>query len=108
MWVVIFKARINKLDAQYFASAEQMRELAKTQYGCLGFESCTEGDQEIAISYWPDEQSIKAWHADPEHRTVQGLGKARWYQDYSVEVLELKRRYQGAEAMPKTDEVQEK
>ena len=93
MFAVIFKAVINKLDSRYFETAKRLRELAKTKYGCLDFVSATEGDREIAISYWPSEEQISAWKDDPEHRQAQQLGRTLWYRSYSVEVVSIERSY---------------
>ncbi|MGD8911507.1 MAG: antibiotic biosynthesis monooxygenase [Candidatus Thiodiazotropha sp.] len=73
MYAVIFKAVINKLDNAYYETADRMRQLAKSRYGCLDFISLTEGDREIAISYWPSKAQISAWKDDPEHRQAQQL-----------------------------------
>ena len=93
MYVVIFKAKVRQFDEQYSQMAERMRELALTEFGCLEFNAVTEGDQEIALSYWPSEEHIKAWKQHPEHLAAQQLGKQRWYESYSVEVVEVKRAY---------------
>jgi len=92
-FVVIFRAQAQALDADYSAMAAQMRELALTQFGCLDFTATTEGDQEIAVSYWPDEASIRAWKQHTDHLAAQRLGRERWYAAYSVEVAEVTRRY---------------
>ena len=60
MYAVIFKAEINKLDSEYSLMAERMRDLAMKEYGCTEFNACTEGNTEIAISYWPSQEHIKA------------------------------------------------
>ena len=88
MYVVIFKAEIKELDDNYVNTASKLRELAKS-YGCTRFDSFTDGDQEIALSYWPDRESIRRWGADPEHQAAQALGKSTWYKHYSVEIAEL-------------------
>ena len=93
MFVVIFRAKARDLDAEYSAMAAQMRQLALTQFGCLDFTAVTEGDQEIALSYWPDEASIRAWKQHTDHLMAQKLGRERWYASYSVEVAEVTRRY---------------
>ena len=93
MFVVIFRAQAKALDAEYSAMAAQMRDLALTQFGCLDFTAATEGDQEIAVSYWPDEASIRAWRQHTDHLLAQRLGRERWYARYSVEVAEVKRHY---------------
>jgi heme-degrading monooxygenase HmoA len=96
MHVVIFRARIRAFDAEYFATAARMRELALSQFGCLDFQSVTEGDSEVVLSYWPDEASIRAWRAHPEHLLAQQAGQDRWYASYSVQVAAVTREYQRA------------
>ena len=93
MFAVIFKARIKQLDDEYYQAAQQMRELAINLYGCVDFTSLTEGNEEISISYWKNEQQIEKWKQDPEHRAVQLLGQTRWYDSYQVEVVEVIRKY---------------
>ena len=93
MYAVIFKAKVGDQDKLYFETVAKMRELAFNKYGCLDFVAVTEGDSEIAISYWPDEAAILAWRNDPEHVQAQQLGRKSWYQEYSVEVVEIKRTY---------------
>lgn len=94
MFVVIFRATARQLDAEYSATAATLRNLALTQFGCLEFVAVTEGDQEVALSYWPDEASIRAWKQHTDHLMAQQLGRERWYSGYRVEVAEIKRHYQ--------------
>ena len=89
MYVVIFKAEINELDDNYVNTAYKLRELAKS-YGCTRFESFATDKEEIALSYWPDRESIRRWGTDSEHQAAQALGKSHWYTSYSVEIAELK------------------
>lgn len=96
MHVVIFRATILNLDAQYATTAARMRELAFKQFGCIEFQSVIEGATEISISYWPSEEHIQAWKAHPEHMLAQQLGKTLWYLDYSVEVAEVVREYRSS------------
>lgn len=93
MYAVIFRAEINTLDAEYSVMAKRMRELAITEYGCVEFVSTTEGNSEIAISYWNDLEQVKAWKQDKEHLEAQSLGKRRWYKKYNVQVVEIIREY---------------
>lgn len=94
MFVIIFRASIRQLDTEYSQMAARMRELALNEFGCLEFHTVSEGQQEVALSYWPDEASINAWKAHPEHRQAQQLGRERWYESYSVQVAEIARHYQ--------------
>lgn len=94
MFVVIFRATARALDADYTATAARLRELALRDFGCLDFIAVTEGEQEIALSYWPDEAHIRAWKQQADHLMAQQLGRERWYGDYRVEIAEVRRRYQ--------------
>jgi heme-degrading monooxygenase HmoA len=93
MYVVIFRAKIRTLDGEYAEVAARMRELALGQFGCLDFLSVTEGDQEITLSYWPNEASIRAWKSHAEHVLAQQLGRERWYESYVVQVAQIDREY---------------
>lgn len=97
MYVVIFRARVRAFDAEYSRTASRMRELALAQFGCLDFHAVTEGDNEVALSYWPDEAAIRAWRAHPEHVLAQQAGRERWYASYTVQVANITREYQGGE-----------
>lgn len=94
MYAVIFKAITGVQDDEYLQTVATMRELAFNKYGCIDFIAVTEGNQEIAISYWHNEQDIQNWHQDSKHQLAQKLGRSKWYKSYCVEVLELKRQYE--------------
>jgi len=93
MFVVIFRAKVRQTDNEYTAVATRMRELALGQFGCLEFTAVTEGSDEIALSYWPSEDHIRAWKAHSEHVLAQQLGRERWYESYTVQVAEVTREY---------------
>jgi len=94
MYAVIFKAKIRELDEAYQEMAARMRELAMDEYGCIEFVSVTEGNQEIAISYWANLNDIKTWKQNAEHLAAQKLGKSKWYESYHVQIVEIMREYQ--------------
>lgn len=93
MYAVIFRAEIAQLDDQYTQLAAQLRDLALGKYGCVEFTSCSEGDYEIAISYWRSQADIVAWKSDVEHLAAQQLGRSKWYRNYKVQVMEVLREY---------------
>ncbi len=93
--VVIFRARVRKLDDEYARVAARMRELAITEFGCLEFHAVSEGADEVALSYWPDEDSIRRWRNHPEHLLAQQTGRERWYESFSVQVAGITREYRG-------------
>ena len=96
MYVVIFRAEVNRFDDAYSAMAERMRELAINEYGCMEFTACTEGSYEIALSYWENESQIKVWRQNSEHLIAQELGKNNWYKSYTVQVVEIVREYKSS------------
>lgn len=93
MYAVIFRARVGRPDDNYHDMVAKMRELAFERYGCRDFIAVTEGDREIAISYWDDEEAIRAWKNDPEHALAQQRGQDDWYAGYTVQVVEIRREY---------------
>lgn len=93
MYAVIFRAEINKLDEAYFEMAARMQELAKSKYGCKEFISISEGNVEIAISYWESKEQIQAWKENSEHLIAQKYGAAKWYSSYQVQIVEVIREY---------------
>ena len=94
MIVVIFRATMRMVDAEYVQVAARLRALALDEFGCLDFHSVTEGRTEIALSYWESPAALAAWRAHPEHLRAQEAGRERWYHSYSVEVATLTRSYQ--------------
>ena len=93
MYAVIFRAEINKLDSRYSEMASQLRALAIKKYGCKEFISVTEGNQEIAISYWQDQEQIKQWKQDSRHLVAQEPGGKIWYKSYTMHIAEIIREY---------------
>jgi heme-degrading monooxygenase HmoA len=93
MFIVIFRATIRRLDDEYSKVAARMRELALSEFECLEFHSVTEGRNEVALSYWKSEESIRAWKAHPEHIAAQVRGKEVWYESYSVQIAHITREY---------------
>jgi len=95
MYAVIFKAEINELDQSYYDTALRMRELAISKYGCTEFTAVTEGNREIAISYWSNQEQISEWKQDYEHLLAQEQGRTKWYKSYSVQIVKVEREYKG-------------
>lgn len=98
MYVVIFKAILtdyqpqNPAEPEYASTAQQLRELAFSKYGCLDFVSSCEGNQELTLSYWPSLEHIARWKSDPTHQSAQQWGRQYWYHEYSIQVAEIQER----------------
>ena len=97
-YAVIFAARQTDDLAGYAEMAALMMDLAQDQDGCLGVES-TRDDEGfgITVSYWRDEDAIRAWKAHAKHQAGQKLGKDRWYEHYELRVAKVERAYSGPE-----------
>ena len=95
MIAVIFRATVRGYSAAYAESASQLRELAVRDYGCLEFVSAIEGNNEIAISYWPDMAHVAAWRQDLLQQAAQERGRDEWYSEFRVQVGEIFRGYVG-------------
>jgi heme-degrading monooxygenase HmoA len=93
VFAVIFRAEVAVFDDEYAEVAARMRDIAIREFGCREFTSCMEGSQEVAISYWDNEDQIKLWKQNAEHLVAQGKGRTKWYKSYSVEVVEIVRSY---------------
>lgn len=97
MYLVVFRNR-KRADidqAAYDADAQAMLDLAQTQPGYRSFKSYMSDDGEvIALSEWDDEQSARGWGRAAEHLTVQGRGRASYYQSYTLFACDAPRIHQ--------------
>ena len=96
MYVVVFTAQLSDLNKDYFDLAAKLRQRAIENYGCTEFISASQGDQEIALSYWTDLESIQRWKSDELHIRGQALGQSQWYKGYRVDICEVMRSYEGS------------
>ena len=94
MYAVIFRAEINEIDETYEEMASYLRALALEKYSCSEFISVSEGNHEISISYWENQDQIKEWKQDIKHLGAQKLGTSKWYTYYKVQVVEVIREYE--------------
>ena len=69
-----------------------MEALAKEQPDYLGMDHAR-SEMGITISYWKTEAAILNWKNKTDHLKAQHLGKANWYQEYSVRVCKVEREY---------------
>jgi heme-degrading monooxygenase HmoA len=92
-YAVIFTSRRStQADDRYDETAARMLTLAAEQPGFLGVDS-THSDIGITVSYWTDEESIRAWKRNEEHAFAQFEGKTRWYDAYELRVARVERAY---------------
>jgi len=99
-YAVIFTSRWTPETAQnpadYYATADQMHQLASAMPGYLGIESARGADGVgITVSYWATERDIANWKQQLDHLAAQQRGKREWYEHYELRVAKVERSYSG-------------
>ena len=98
-YAVIFASQRKGDDDDYGVTADRMVELAATQPGYLGIESCRDADGfGITVSYWRSEEDIRAWKRNAEHALAREQGRNGWYEHYELRVAKVERAYGGPPA----------
>lgn len=94
-YAVIFFAQHTGNDPdEYEEMAENLFKMVEDQPGFLGYEDVAgENNTGMNVSYWKDEESIKAWKKLAYHLTAQKLGKEKWYQWFHIRVAKVERAY---------------
>jgi heme-degrading monooxygenase HmoA len=94
-YAVIFTARLADGADGYAEMAARMEELARTMPGYLGIESARNEDGfGITVSYWQSEDAIVNWKQNAEHLVAQHTGRAKWYEDYKLNIAKVERAYE--------------
>lgn len=57
------------------------------------FQSLTDPDKLLSISFFRDEAAVAAWRARAHHRTAQRRGRSGVFQDYRLRVAHVLRDY---------------
>lgn len=92
-YAVIFTSERTGNDEDYPDIAQQMVDLAQQQPGYLGFETASENNHSISISYWKDLDSIGAWKENADHDIAQRLGREKWYKGYVTRIALVEKDY---------------
>ena len=92
-YAVIFSSLRKSPDPDYDEMAKTMESLAAMQPGFLGFEHAR-NELGISVSYWKDEESIRQWKKNADHRLAQELGRSDWYSWYKIRICKVEREYE--------------
>ena len=57
------------------------------------FESLTQPGKLLSLSFWRDEQAVRAWRRRPHHRAAQTRGRAGVFSGYRLRVASVVRDY---------------
>ena len=82
--------------ARYLELAAALRDDLKTVDGFVSverFQSLTEPDKLLSLSFWRDEAALLAWRNRPRHRQSQGIGRKEVFADYRLRVAGVVRDY---------------
>ena len=93
MLVVLFRSRLTEQAGDdYHQMAAEMYNSAKDIPGFIDFKSYKADDGErISVIWWKDEETLKLWREHPRHRIAQQAGRDKWYENYKIEIAEVKR-----------------
>ena len=61
------------------------------------FQSLTDPGKLLSLSFWRDEEAVRAWRNRPPHRATQAKGRAGVFADYRLRVAGVLRDYGMAE-----------
>lgn len=80
----------------YLSHATRMRPMAETSEGFLGverFQSLTDPNKLLSLSFFTDEAAVARWRGQPGHRGVQSAGRKGIFRDYRLRIAEVQRDY---------------
>jgi heme-degrading monooxygenase HmoA len=61
------------------------------------FQSLTDPDKMLSLSFWRDEAAVAGWRSHPAHRATQTAGRKGIFRDYRLRVATVVRDYGLAE-----------
>ncbi len=85
---------VHRLD--YIQSAGKLRALLEGIDGFISverFQSLIEPDKILSLSFFRDEDAVKAWRNTIQHRQAQALGRNEYFRDYRLRITQVLRDY---------------
>ena len=97
MIAIIFESRpYPDQKDRYLDAAARLKPLLADIDGFISverFQSLTEPGKMLSLSFWRDEEAVRAWRNLPSHRSTQGAGRAGVFRDYRLRVAAVIRDY---------------
>lgn len=97
MFAVIFEVEpVNEGKDEYLRIAAGLRELLKDREGFISierFQSLTDENKILSLSFWSDEAAIEKWRNLMEHRVAQQKGREAFFYSYRIRVAQVMRDY---------------
>lgn len=97
MMAVIFEVEpaAGRRDA-YLSIAAELRPLLDGVDGFVSierFQSLSDPDRILSLSFWRDEEAVKAWRNTREHRLAQKAGRGGIFDGYRLRIAHVVRDY---------------
>ena len=97
MIAVIFEVWIDPEHRQdYIGAAGKLRALLEGIDGFISverFQSLTEPEKLLSLSFFRDEDAVKAWRNTIQHRQAKALGRNEYFLDYRLRITQVLRDY---------------
>jgi heme-degrading monooxygenase HmoA len=97
MIAVIFEVWIAPERQQdYLSIAARLKPELERMDGFISierFQSLAEGGKLLSLSFWRDEDSVKAWRNHADHRKAQAAGRESIFRDYRLRIVSVLRDY---------------
>jgi heme-degrading monooxygenase HmoA len=81
---------------EYLSTAAGLRPLLEQIDGFISverFQSLTNPDKMLSLSFFRDEEAVKAWRNIAEHRSAQAAGRAGLFSGYRLRIAAVVRDY---------------
>ena len=95
MIAVIFEVWPDRRE-DYLDIAAKLRPILQTIDGFISverFESITEKGKMLSLSFFRDEEAVKAWRNTEEHRAAQKAGRSGVFSNYRLRIAAVARDY---------------
>ncbi len=97
MIAVIFEVELHPtLKQDYLDIAASLKPLLSQIDGFISierFQSLSNPDKLLSLSFWRDEQAILQWRTLEAHRLAQQQGRASIFKDYRLRIADVSRDY---------------
>lgn len=97
MVVVVFEVTMKEGRTQeYFDIAARLKLELEQIDGFISverFESLGTPGKYVSVSFWRDEEAVRAWREHAEHRLAQEHGKDEVFADFRISVAHVDRQY---------------
>ena len=81
---------------EYLQIASKLKDFLQNREGFISierFQSLSDENKLLSLSFWEDEKSIEIWRNMFEHRIAQDKGNASVFKDYRIRVANVLRDY---------------